>query len=69
MEIKQEDLVEIGRNVMGVIQGDNLILVVNLKGKTQPSKSSGKMNILASTDGWTGLPQGWRGYIMVGKKA
>ena len=56
-----------GSNVLAEVQGNNLVLVINLNAKTEPS-STGKMDIVASSQGWTSFPDNWKGNVMVGKR-
>lgn len=64
--INTEKLVEYGDNIQAIVQDDKMILVIDLKQPTHLS-STGKMNLVASSGGFTSLPKGWRGNIMIGK--
>lgn len=66
--IDTDDLHTIGENVQAGICEDQLILVVDPKMETGLS-SSGKMMGVASTNGFTSLPNNLKGNIYIGRKA
>lgn len=68
LTINTENLSECGENVQAGIVDGKLVIVVDPKVNLGPS-SSGKMNGVASTGGFTAFPGGMKGNLYLGKKA
>jgi hypothetical protein len=65
--INVEQMERIGENIKATQQDSKLILVIDLSINLGPS-STGKMNGVASTGGFSSMPGGLRGNIYIGKK-
>ena len=64
--IDTSTLQEVGNNVLAGVKDDKLILVVDLKKPTHTS-STGRMELVASSGGFTRIGSEWKCNIMVGK--
>ncbi len=66
--INPDTMQEVGDNIKAAKQGNLLVLVIDVTAPSHPS-SSGKMDILASTGGFSALPGNLRANINIGTKA
>jgi len=66
--VSKDALENTGRNMKAAVVDGKLILVIDLAQSIGPSKT-GKMEGVASTEGFTSLPAGLKGNIYIGKKA
>ena len=67
LTINTEEMREVGDNLIATVQGNTMILVLDLTKDLGPS-SSGKMRGIANTGGFAAFPNGLKGNVYIGKK-